>query len=129
MPDGLALRWQLARFAVVGASGYALNLAVFAGLVHELHADFRLAAAAAFLAAVTNNFAWNRAWTFDARDGHAGFQAARFLAVSACAFVLNLLLLQAFVAADTPAFMAQAIAVVLATPVSFAGNKLWSFRT
>jgi dolichol-phosphate mannosyltransferase len=129
MPDGLALRWQLVRFAVVGASGYALNLAVFAALVHGLDADFRLAAVAAFAAAVTNNFAWNRAWTFGARDGHAGFQAARFLAVSLCAFGLNLLLLEAFVAADTPALLAQAIAVVLATPVSFAGNKLWSFRT
>ena len=36
----------------------------------------------AFVVAVPNNFWWNRHWTFGARDGHAGFQAARFFAVS-----------------------------------------------
>ncbi len=128
MADGLAIRWQLVRFAIVGASGYALNLAVFAALVHGAGANFRVAAVAAFLAAVTNNFAWNRVWTFDARDGHAGFQAARFLAVSGCAFALALAALEALVAAGLPAMAAQAVAIALATPVSFAGNRLWSFR-
>ena len=40
------------------------------------------AAIGAFCVAVASNFAWNRLWTFDAGDGHAGFQAARFFAVS-----------------------------------------------
>ena len=40
------------------------------------------AAVGAFCVAVTNNFFWNRHWTFRAGDGHAGFQAARFFAVS-----------------------------------------------
>ena len=51
----------------------------------------------AFCVAVINNFAWNRLWTFDARDGHAGFQAARFFAVSICGLGLNLALLELFV--------------------------------
>src|SRR3954471_22422881 len=74
--------FQLVRFACVGASGYVVNLAVIAACVHLLSLDYRLAATAAFLVAVTNNFVWNRHWTFDARAGHAGFQAARFFAVS-----------------------------------------------
>ncbi|MDX6649534.1 MAG: hypothetical protein QOJ97_1485 [Solirubrobacteraceae bacterium] len=120
---------QLVRFACVGASGYVVNLAVFASAVHLLAVDYRVAAGMAFLVAVTNNFFWNRRWTFDARDGHAGFQAARFFTVSAAAFAFNLVALQVLVAgaglAEVPA---QAIAIVLATPVSFAGNKLWSFK-
>ncbi|MDX6698983.1 MAG: hypothetical protein QOE65_2380 [Solirubrobacteraceae bacterium] len=120
---------QLIRFGAVGASGYAVNLAVFAAGVHLAGLDYRLAATVAFLVAVTNNFVWNRHWTFDARDGHAGFQAARFFAVSLAAFAFNLLALWLLVEkagmAEVPA---QAIAIVLATPVSFAGNKLWSFR-
>jgi dolichol-phosphate mannosyltransferase len=122
--------FQLIRFGLVGLSGYAVNLAVFTALVHGADIDYRLAATAAFLVAVANNFLWNRAWTFrDARGGNAGFQAARFLAVSVAAFVLNLALLHLLVevggVAEVPA---QAVAIAAATPLNFLGNKLWSFR-
>jgi putative flippase GtrA len=121
--------WQLIRFGLVGASGYVVNLAVFA-LLHGLGSGHRLAATGAFLVAVSNNFVWNRQWTFRARDGHAGAQAARFLLVSIGAFVVNLGFLELFVeVAAMPEVLAQAIAVALAMPLSFAGNKLWSFRT
>jgi putative flippase GtrA len=44
------------------------------------------------------------------------------------AFVFNLAALELLVAvAGLPEVPAQAIAIVVATPVSFAGNKLWSF--
>ena len=119
---------ELVRFALVGASGYVVNLAVFSFLVHGVEVHYRLAATGAFLVAVANNFLWNRRWTFRARDGHAGFQAARFLTVSVLAFAFNLIVLEVLVAgfgvAEVPA---QAMAIVAATPLSFLGNKLWSF--
>ena len=121
--------FQLIRFAAVGASGYVVNLAVFTLLVHAAGVDYKLAAVAAFAVALTNNFAWNRAWTFAARDGHAGFQAARFCVVSLAAFGFNLVVLFALVewlgVAKVPA---QAVAIAAATPLNFLGNKLWSFR-
>ena len=121
---------QLVRFATVGASGYVVNLAVFALLVHGASVDYRIAAGAAFVVALTNNFVWNRKWTFRARDGHAGFQAARFCVVSLAAFGFNLLVLSILVGglgvAKVPA---QALAIAAATPLSFIGNKLWSFST
>jgi putative flippase GtrA len=120
--------FQLVRFAAVGASGYVVNLAVFTVCVHALSLDYRLAAFFAFLVAVTNNFVWNRHWTFDAREGHAGHQSAKFFVVSVAAFIFNLIALQLLVeSAGLAEVPAQAIAIVLATPVSFAGNKLWSF--
>jgi dolichol-phosphate mannosyltransferase len=119
---------ELVRFALVGGSGYVVNLVVFSLLVHAAGADYRLAALGAFLVAVANNFLWNRRWTFRAHSGRAGFQAPRFLAVSAGAFVFNLAILELLVAglglAKVPA---QAIAIVAATPLSFLGNKLWTF--
>jgi dolichol-phosphate mannosyltransferase len=122
--------YQLIRFALVGASGYIVNLAVFALCVHPLGIDYRVSAAIAFLVAVTNNFVWNRLWTFKAHDGHAGFQAARFFVVSLLAFAFNLAVLEVLVSsvgmAEVPA---QAIAIAAATPLNFVGNKLWSFRT
>lgn len=119
---------QLLRFAAVGASGYAVNLAVFALATGPLGTGHRAAATLAFAVAVTNNFAWNRHWTFRAGDGHAGFQAARFLLVSVAAFLLALALLELLVASGVPELVAQAIAIVGATPVNFLGNRLWSFR-
>lgn len=119
---------ELVRFGVVGASGYVVNLLVFSLLVHGADAHYRLAATGAFVVAVANNFFWNRHWTFRARHGHAGFQAARFLTVSVAAFVFNLLVLELLVAGlDVPEVPAQALAIAAATPLSFLGNKLWSF--
>jgi putative flippase GtrA len=119
---------QLGRFCVVGGSGYLVNLCVFALCTRLLGAHHLVAATAAFLVAVTSNFWWNRHWTFDAREADAGFQARRFLAVSLVAFVLAAAVLDALVRlAGMPSLAAQAIAVACATPVSFVGNKLWSF--
>jgi putative flippase GtrA len=119
----------LVRFALVGASGYVVNLAVFALAVHALGVDYRVAAVLAFTVAVTNNFVWNRRWTFAARDGHAGFQAVRFLVVSLAAFGVSLGILTVLVSvAELPRVAAQAIAIAAATPLGFVGNKLWSFR-
>lgn len=119
---------QLVRFAAVGGSGYVVNLATFALLVHAANLDYRLAATGAFLVAVTNNFLWNRRWTFRARAGHRNTQAARFLTVSVVAFGFNLAILWLLHGhlgvAEVPA---QAVAIVAATPLSFIGNKLWSF--
>jgi dolichol-phosphate mannosyltransferase len=121
---------QLVRFGLVGASGYVVNLVVFAVCVHGVDLNYRLAAVVAFLVAVTNNFLWNRHWTFDARDGHAGFQAARFLVVSLMAFAFNLAMLELLVSGfGVGEVLSQAIAIVAATPLNFIGNKLWSFRT
>ena len=48
--------------------------------------------------------------------------------VSALALGANLLVLHALVSAGMGEIVAQAIAIVLVTPVNFIGNKLWSFR-
>lgn len=118
---------QLMRFVAVGASGYVVNLLVFALVVHVFDGGHRVAAVVAFLVAVTNNFAWNRRWTFVAHDGHVGSQAWRFLLVSVGAFGVNLALLELFINAGMDELAAQAIAVAAATPVNFLGNKLWTF--
>jgi dolichol-phosphate mannosyltransferase len=120
---------QLLRFAVVGASGYAVNLAVFAAAVDGAGMGHRAAAVIAFVVALSNNFLWNRHWTFRAGAGHAGFQAARFLAVSVSAFLVSLAILELLVsAAGADEVLAQAVAIVCATPLNFLGNRLWSFR-
>jgi putative flippase GtrA len=119
---------QLIKFCAVGASGYAVNLAVFALCVEALGVHHLIGATAAFVVAVTNNFWWNRHWTFKARGGHAGFQAARFFAVSGVAFLFALAVLELLVSViGVPDVPAQATAIIVATPLNFIGNKMWSF--
>lgn len=119
---------QLFRFALVGGSGYVVNIVVFALLAELAGLHHLPAAIGAFVVAVSNNFLWNRVWTFDARAGHAGFQAARFLCVSLVGLAFNLVILELLVsAAGVAEVPAQAIAVAVSMPLNFVGNKLWTF--
>lgn len=132
-PASVALRrsanWlQLLKFCVVGGTGYVLNLSVFAALLALTDIHFVPAAMCSFGIAVLNNYTWNRLWTFRETRGHLAFQGVRFLVVSLFALGANLLCLEVLVALGADHVPAQAIAIVLVTPVSFVGNKLWSFR-
>lgn len=119
---------QLSKFCAVGASGYVVNLAVYYGLVRGLDVFYLVAAMGSFLVAVTNNYAWNRLWTFRHQRGHVAYQGLRFLVVSTLALCANLVVLFALVELGVDKVPAQAVAIALVTPVNFAGNKLWSFR-
>jgi len=117
---------QLAKFGVVGASGYAINLVVYA-LLLGLGAHW--AAAIAFVVSAANNYWWNRHWTFSHAKGHFAYQGIRFFIVSALAFVANQVWL--FIFLDWLGWgkiVSQAVSIILVMPLNFIGNKLWSFR-
>jgi putative flippase GtrA len=130
---GRALRawhnWvQLAKFCTVGATGYVVNLAVYTALLHWAGLHYLAAAACSFVVAVANNYTWNRVWTFRGERGYFAYQGLRFLIVSLVALGANLVCLRVLVAFGAGKIVAQAIAIVLVTPLNFVGNKLWSFR-
>ena len=119
---------QLGQFCVVGAVGYLINLGVYDVLLHQgLH--YLVAATCSFLVAVTSNYIWNRIWTFREHRGHVGIQGMRFFLVSVAALGANLVVLHLLVVyGGLDKLPAQAVAIVLVTPLNFIGNKLWSFR-
>src|SRR5213080_1946963 len=118
---------QLAKFGAVGATGYVVNLAVYTALLRGAGWHYAYAASVSFLVAVTNNYLWNRLWTFRDERGHIGFQGLRFFTVALVAYGANLGILSALIAFGMNKVAAQAIAIVLVTPLNFVGNKLWSF--
>jgi dolichol-phosphate mannosyltransferase len=118
---------QLIKFCAVGASGYAVNLAVYTLLLDVVGLHYISAAVGSFLVAVTNNYTWNRIWTFREQRGDVAYQGMRFLIVSTMALLANLAVLHGLVTFGLGEVVAQAIAIVLVTPVNFVGNKLWSF--
>ena len=121
--------WQLTQYCLVGASGYVINLAVFTLLVAVGSVPYLLAAILSFLVAVTNNYVWDRRWTFRHQRGHLVFQGLRFLTVSGLALGANLGLLALYIDLGLPKVAAQALAILTVTPFSFLANKLWSFRS
>ena len=121
--------FQLVRFGAVGASGYVVNLVVFALCLHVLGIDYRVSAVIAWVVSVLNNFWLNRHWTFGARQAHPGRQAVRFFTVSLVAFGFSYVVLVGLVSGlGVTKVLAQAIAIAAATPLNFVGQKLWSFR-
>jgi putative flippase GtrA len=119
---------QLGKFCVVGAVGYLINLAVYEAL-RRAGMHYLIAATCSFLVAVTSNYTWNRLWTFREHRGHLGVQGMRFFVVSLAALGANLLVLYLLVADEgLDKLVAQAVAIVIVTPLNFVGNKLWSFR-
>jgi dolichol-phosphate mannosyltransferase len=119
---------QLVKFCTVGAVGYVVNLAVFTILLEGVGLHYIPAAVGSFLVAVANNFALNRVWTFRVERGHVGAQGGRFFVVSTVSLLANLAVLHLLVTAGVSEIAAQAVAIVLVTPLNFLGNKLWSFR-
>jgi putative flippase GtrA len=121
---------QLVRFGAVGATGYFVNLAVFALCLHLLGIDYRISAVIAWVVSVLNNFMLNRHWTFRAKQAHPVAQGVRFFAVSLVVFGFSYVLLVLLVSGlgVQTKVLAQAIAVAAGMPLNFVGQKLWSFR-
>jgi putative flippase GtrA len=120
---------QFGRYAVVGLIGYAISIGTFAVLYHGAGASAWVAATGAFCLALTNNFLWNRHWTFRAGDGHAGFQATRFVIINIAAFIFSLGVLRLMIdVVGLPAVTSQAIAVLAAAGPNYVAHRIWSFR-
>jgi putative flippase GtrA len=117
---------QLLKFGLVGASGFAINLAVYKLL---LGIGAHQAAAVSFVVSAASNYWWNRHWTFAGQKGSFAMQGLRFYTVSVVAFAVNQFWLAVFLDwLGWGKLVSQAIAIILVTPLNFLGNKLWSFR-
>jgi dolichol-phosphate mannosyltransferase len=117
---------QLAKFGLVGLSGYVVNLVVYAAL---LGIGAHKAALVSFIVSAANNYWWNRHWTFSDQKGHFAQQGLRFFVVALAALAVNQLWLLVFLDwLGWGKIVSQAIAIVLVMPLNFLGNKLWSFR-
>jgi putative flippase GtrA len=127
---------QFVKFAVVGAIGTIVNLAVLK-LTLELWGQFNestpfvveaFASGLAFAVAVVNNYLLNRRWTFRS-SGTMGAEFLKFLVVSLCGLVLNELVFWVFRARlDLHVMVSQLLAIACVLPFNFIVNKLWSFR-
>ena len=117
---------QLAKFGIVGASGYLVNLGIYAAL---LGIGAHRAAVVSFVVAAGWNYWWNRHWTFAHQKGSFAYQGMRFFVVALLGLLVNQIWLVLFLdVLGLGKIVSQAIAIILVMPLNFVGNKLWSFR-
>ena len=85
-PEYRAWFIQFGRFALVGCSGALIDFGVYVGLTRTFtfwQEHFVLASTLSSLAAATNNFTWNRRFTFHGHGQALLAQYARYLGVTA----------------------------------------------
>src|SRR5438270_12880132 len=115
---------QLAKFCVVGASGYVVNLLVYVALLDGANLHYRVAASGSFLVAVTNNYLLNRLWTFRHDRGHFGYQGLRFFVVSLLVYGGNLAVLTLCVELVIGKIVARALEIMIVEAYNFIGIRI-----
>ena len=119
---------QPAKFVVVGAGGFLLNVAAFT-LLFGLGAWYLAASVLAYLASNAAMYVGNRYFTFGL--SHSGFLAAylRYAIVGVVVAALTALLLAVFVEGlGLDPRLGQALALGVLVPLSFVLSKHFAFR-
>jgi putative flippase GtrA len=119
---------QLVRYGIVAGSGYVLAIAFYTG---ELSIGIQpyLALGIAFALNGLYNFSLVRRWAFPASGRRFRHDLARFGLVAFLSLLVNyasFAVLYSIIGLH-PA-TAQRIAILIAAPITFAANRLWSFR-
>lgn len=84
------------KYAIVGAVGTAIDIGGFAALLKYTNITRFPAATISFIAAVINNYTFNKIWTFHDHNKAVGKQFVKFLLVSLIGLLLNLFFLWFF---------------------------------
>ena len=125
---------QFVKFAIVGASGFVVNLIIFTLLQfvvpnHMEAGPYNVIYSISFLAGGVSNYFLNRSWTFRS-TGHPGKEAVQFLSVSVLALIVGLLVSAAVGRAmGHYGHFTWLVATLSGIVVNFFVNKYWTFRS
>ena len=122
-------RAQFIRFSMVGALGTLVNILVLYFLVEFISLWYMVSATIAFVVALTNNYIFNRLWTFSSKEIKILKQYSKFFAINMIGLVINLSILYALVEFENLWYVfAQILSITAAWISNFMGNKLWVFK-
>lgn len=136
---------RFAKFATVGLLGFITHFTIVNVLVQIFGMTEVVANPFGFVAAVVQNFALNRRWTFpESQIRHAGSQLTKFFVVSVIGLLLNQLVFTVVHRSLEPFWMGMAsserlghalsynfalcVAVGVVLFWNFAANRLWTYR-
>ena len=113
---------KFVKFALVGVLNTAVNYISFCGLIFVgLH--YMLSSSGAWLIAVTNSFFCNKAWTFPSKENLGKIAYIAYLGANLFSLLLTLLILFLCVQAGLSKYIAQALAILIVTPINFLLRK------
>ncbi len=117
------------KYCIVGASGTFIDLAALFIFVEYFRIPVILATTLSFIAAVTNNFIFNKIWTFKNKSKNYRKLYIKFLIVSSIGLGLTLLCMYIFVnLLEIWYMLAKAFTSLIILIWNFFGNKLWTFK-
>lgn len=119
---------QVVRYGVVVGIGYLLAIAFYAG---ELAVGIPpyVALGVAFVLNGLFNFGLLRTWVFPASGRSMASDLGRFCGAAGASFVVNYASFAGLYSGiGLTAVWSQRFAIIIAAPVTFLANRLWSFR-
>ena len=117
-------RMQPLRFVVVGGVVTVLEYTLFAGLIMA-GLNHNLALVADYSICLMLGFVLQRNWTFKSQTGPSA--SARYLTTYAGLFAANLILLNLFLLTHVSVLVAQLVALVLVSALSYTIQRTWVF--
>ncbi|MCS7251501.1 MAG: GtrA family protein [Thermoflexus sp.] len=124
------------KFCVVGTVGFVVDTGILNGLIFVGGWIPVLAKAVSFTAAVTNNYLWNRYWTYpESRSKPIWQQVSQFFMVNTAGLGINLAVFGTVSGFLIPRLgmkwgvnIAQVIAVGVALFWNFLANRFWTYN-
>ena len=120
---------QLAKYITIGFFGAMINIMLLYSFVEFLQFSYILGATAACIAVISNNFFWNKKWTF--QNSHLGYkkQYFKYFLVSTFGLILNLSILTFFISIFQVWYiLAQLFSIAIVGIGTFLSNKYWTFN-
>ncbi len=114
------------RFVIVGILNTIVGFSVYFLCIYFLGLHYTVSLVISHIIGVCHSYIWNNRWTFKVGEVKTG-TILRFITVYGITFVVNLCLLSVLVYYINQ-IIAQAIALMITTVVSYVGHKFWSFR-
>lgn len=119
----------LLKFGLVGASGVAVDFGITWLLKEKVKMHKYAANSLGFMCAASNNFIWNRLWTFQSNDPDIAQQYLVFILVSLGGLAFNNAALWFFHdKRKMPFYVSKILAVLVAMFWNFFGYKFLAFR-
>ena len=118
-------RGSIGRYGLLGFSGIAVDVAVYAGLVLVGVLPVVATVLSSFLGIVTNYVA-NAVFNFRVRLDHR--QAVKFIVVGVIGLVVAAGILQVALVVGAGVWWSKVISLAVVVPAQFFANRSWTFR-
>lgn len=119
---------QLVRYGIVAVCGYLLAIVLYTGEI-VIGVSPYPALGVAFVLNGAFNFTLVRVWAFPPSGRSVNSDFGRFCVVAAVSFLVNYASFAVLYSGiGLEATTAQRLGILIAAPVTFLANKLWSFR-